>query len=363
MIYLDNASIVKPKKEVINTVIDILNNHWANASSVNYEFGLESKRIIEQTRKLIAEEINCEPEEIILCGSGSECNSLAIDGWLKANNKKNFITTVIEHSSILNNDKVYKVIKCDKYGLLHPDSFKEINNELVSVQYANNEVGSISDIKSIVDVLHKNNCIVHTDAVQAFGHIRIDVKKLGVDMLTATSQKIGGVCGAAFLFKKKDIKLSSIIYGSQEYNLRGSTYNVPAIAAFGTAISLLDYNKEIEIQKKRDYLLNLLLRIPGVTLNGSIRNRLSNNINICVHDIKIESQQLIAFMDLQGYCLSAGSACHTGDSVPSATLKAIGLSDYEAKHSIRITINDENTYNELDRFANDFRNCILKFTN
>lgn len=360
MIYLDSASISKPKPEVIETVIDILNNHWYNGSSV-YEYGLESKRIIEHTRELIAKEINCLPEEIILTGSGSESNSLAIDGWLKANKEDDFVTTNIEHSSILNNEKISKLINCDKNGFVYPNYFRNVKNKLVSIGYGNGEIGSISDIKSISEYLHKNNCVLHVDAVQTFGHIPIDVKKLNCDMLSATSQKIGGICGAAFLYVNKRIKLSPIIYGTQNDGLRGSTYNVPAIAAFGKAIELIDFNKENEIENKRNYLLNKLLSIPNVRLNGSVHNRLSNNINITIYDIQLESQQILALFDLLGYQLSATSACHAGNGVPSHVLKAIGLSDEQAKKSLRITLSEDNTYEELDKFYNDFKNIVEQY--
>ena len=359
-IYLDNSALQKPKPEVIETVMDILNNHWHNGSSV-YENGLESKRIIEHTRELIAKEINCLPEEIILTGSGSESNSLAIDGWLKANKESDFVTTNIEHSSILNNDKISKLVCCDENGFVYPNYFRDVKNKLVSVGYGNGEIGSISNIKSISEYLHKNNCVLHVDAVQAFGHIPIDVKELGCDMLSATAQKIGGICGSAFLYVNKRVKLSPIIYGTQNNGLRGSTYNVTAIAAFGKAIELIDYNKEKEIKKKRNYLLDKLLHISDVRLNGSKNNRLPNNINITIYDTQLDSQQMLALFDLLGYQLSSTSACHAGTGVPSHVLKAIGLSDNQAKKSLRITISEDNTYEELDKFYNDFKLIVEQY--
>lgn len=360
MVYMDNSSIQKPKQEVIETVINVLNNHWYNGSSV-YESGLESKRIIEYTRELIAKEINCSPEEIILTGSGSESNSLAIDGWLKANKEFDFVTTNIEHSSILNNDKISKTICCNRNGFVYPAYFRDVKNKLVSVGYGNGEIGSISNIKPISEYLHKNNCVLHVDAVQAFGHIPIDVKELGCDMLSATAQKIGGVCGAAFLYVNKRVKLSPVIYGTQNNGLRGSTYNVPAIAGFGKAIELIDYNKEKEIEEKRNYLLDKLLYIPDVRLNGSKNNRLPNNINITIYDTQLDSQQMLALFDLLGYQLSSTSACHAGTGVPSHVLKAIGLSDEQAKKSLRITISNDNTYEELDKFYIDFKNIVEQY--
>ena len=367
MIYLDSASISKPKSEVIETVIDVLQNHWGNASSVNYDFGLESARIVRHAKEVIAEHINCLPDEIILCGSGSEANTLATDGFLKANinyNTDYFVTSTIEHSSVLNNPKEKPIVVCDNEGFYNLDWIKEIHNSLVSLQFVNSEIGTIQNIKEITKILHNNNCIVHTDAVAAFGKIPIDVQNLGIDMLSATGQKIGAITGSAFLYVRKGIKIKSIIYGTQENGLRGSTYNVPAIAGFGKAIELIDFNEEKELRNKRDYLLDKLLSIDGVTLNGPIDldKRLVNNINICVHNCMLDSQQLIGVLDmLNGYCCSAGSACHAGSSEPSHVLKAIGMSDEDAKHSLRITISSDNTLDELDKFYNDFKNIIQQY--
>lgn len=363
LIYLDNASLVKPKTEIIQTVIDVLCDNWYNASSI-YEKGLESRRIVEHTRQLLAKEINCKEDEIIFCSSGSEANTLAIDGWLKANNQTSFITDNIQHSSILKNDKIEKSIKCDRDGFINPNNLYDIKNKLVSIGYGNGEIGTISDIKSISEILHHQGCILHIDAVQTFGHIPINVKNLNIDMMSGTSQKIGGICGAAFLYVNKQVKIKSIIHGSQENGLRGSTYNVPAIAAFGKAIELIDYGKEEEIRNKRNYLLNKLLSILRVRLNGTsdLSKRLNNNINITINNIDLDSQQLISMLDMMGYQCSATSACNSGSSKPSHVLKAIGLSDDEINRSLRITLSDDNTYKELDCFYNDLASIINQFS-
>ena len=366
MIYLDSASISKPKQEVIEIVIDTLQNHWGNASSVNYEFGIESARIVQHTKDVIAKEINCDPEEIILCGSGSEANTLAIDGWIKPNKVFKvgyFICSSIEHSSILNNPMSKPIIFCDEEGFYNIDLIKKVHNSLVSVQMANSEIGTIQNIKEITKILHDNECIVHTDAVAAFGKIPINIKDLGIDMLSATSQKIGGCCGSAFLYVKKGIHLSPIIYGTQENGLRGSTYNVPSIAAFGKAIELISYEEEKEIKKKRDYLLEKLLSIGNITLNGTsdLNKRLPNNINICVHNTILNSQQLISILDLMGYQVSASSACHAGDASPSHVLLNLGMSREDALRSIRITLSNNNTYEELDKFYNDFKLILEQY--
>lgn len=363
MIYWDNAAIQRPKKEVIQAVIDVFNNTWGNASS-SYDFGLKSARIVQNTKNLIAKEINCSSDEIIFTSSGSESNALALDGFLKKNREygKKFICSTIEHSSILDNPKAKPIIFCDNQGFFKEEWIKEVHNSLVSIQFANSEIGTIQNMKEMIKILHENNCIVHTDAVAAFGKIPIDVKDLDVDMLTATGQKIGGICGAAFLYVKKGIHLSPIVYGTQNNGLRGGTYNIPAIAAMGKAVELITYNIE-ETQSKRDYLLNKLLSIDGVVLNGTddLNRRLYNNINICIHNINLDSQQLIALLDMYGYSCSAGSACHSGSAEPSRVLMAIGMNKEDALRSLRITLSEDNTYEELDCFYNDFKNIIEQF--
>lgn len=367
-IYLDNSAIQKPKKEVIDTVINVLNNNWYNGSSV-YEKGLESKQIIQHIKEVIAKEINCTPEEIVLVSSGSEANSLAIDGWIRGNKfyqKDYFVCSTIEHSSILKNPKARPIIFCDEEGFYKINWIKEIHDSLVSLQVANSEIGTIQNIKEITKILHENNCVVHSDAVAAFGKIPINVKELGVDMLSATGQKIGSICGAAFLYVKKGIRLESIIYGSQEKGLRGGSYNVPAIAGLSKAVELISYEEEKEVKKKRDYLLEKLLSIDGVILNGTsdMKYRLPNNINICVKNTQLDSQQMIAMLDLLGgYCVSAGSACNAGNSEPSHVLLNIGMSEKDALRSIRITLSNDNTYEELDKFYNDFKNIIQQYKN
>ena len=205
MIYLDNAAIERPKQVVIDVIMDILKNTWGNASSI-YDFGLKSARIVQNTKNIIANEINCDPDEIILTSCGSESNALATDGFLHKNPEygNQFICSTIEHSSLLNNPKAKPIIFCDEFGFFKENCIKEIHNSLVSIQFANSEIGSIQyRLKEYIKILHNNNCIVHTDAVAAFGKFPIDVKDLDIDMLTATGQKIGGIYGAAFLYVKK----------------------------------------------------------------------------------------------------------------------------------------------------------------
>lgn len=355
MIYLDNAAITEPKTEVVEIVVNTLKNNWYNASSVNYQKGAESKNIIEHTRNLIAQTINCNVDEVIFVGSGSEGNTLAIDGWLKANNRNHFVTGQLEHASITQNPNAKILIKCDKLGHYNYSDVTKIKNELVSLQLANNEIGTIQDIKSIAKTLHRNNCILHVDATQAFGHIPINVKELEVDMLSSASQKISGVCGSGFLYVKNGIRIEPIIYGTQENNLRGSTYNVPAIAAFGKAIELIDFKLNDKIYQMQTYLLTTLEKHFDIEINGDMCNRLPNNINFRFKKSNLNSQQIVTILDELGYQTSTGSACHAGTNTPSYVLKALGLSDNEANNSIRITISDKTTYKEIESFVKDLK--------
>ena len=366
MIYLDSSSTTKPKSEVIDYTINILRNNWGNPSSI-YEYGMESKRIIENARRTVAEFINAEPEEIYFTPSASASNAIATGCFMKENSRfYNFITTNIEHSSI--NKYFHKDVwkyyeEVDRNGFVNAEQFKKYRKSLVSVMAANNEIGSIQPIKEICSVVKENMCVFHSDLTQYIPYFKVDVKELGLDMASFSAHKLGGLKGCGVFYKNKDIKVNPLVFGSQQDGIMAGTENIYGIAALGKAIELIDYSKTNEIRKKRDYLLENLLKIEGIKLNGSIENRLPNNINIRIDGICIENQQILAMLDIEGYCLSAGSACNSYEKTPSHVLKAIGLSDSEANRSIRITISEENTYEELDKFVIDLKNIVDQFKN
>ena len=355
-IYLDHNATTPLSKSVVGKLDDLYKAYY-NPSSI-YESGNYNMRVIENVREKIAKEINADPEEIIFTSCASESNSLAIDGFLKANNGYNVICSNIEHSSILNNKNIYDKVKCDENGFVNPKDFKKFKNTLISVMMINNEIGTKQPIKEIVDIAHKNGNIVMTDAVQAFGKVKIDVKYLGVDMLTASGHKIGSARGVGFLYVKNGIKIDPIVYGEQEGTLRGGTYNDFAIKTLGLAIDDIDYRNDDVLRARRNFLIDKLLKIEGVHLNGSTFDRASNNINIRINNISIDSSQIVTLLDNAGFQVSAGSACHSGDAKPSHVLKAIGLSDEDALHSIRITIGIENTVRDLEDFV-DALNTII----
>ena len=365
-IYLDNSSTTKVKDEIIDYAINIMKNNWYNPNSTNYDEGLEARRIIENSRKIIAEKINALPEEIIFTCSGSAANNLAIRGFVDKNDDcHNWVTTNIEHDSIymieINKPYVWKHIeKCDINGFLQPEQFEHYQNCLISVIGANNEIGSVQPIKDISKIIHKRENILHSDMTQYIPYYPIDVKELGADLISFSSHKLSSIRGTGVLYVKKGIELNPLIFGHQEKGLFAGTENVVSIGCLGLAMQLLNYDKTKEIEQKRNYLLDKLLSIDGITLNGSRENRLASNINICIRGICLDNMQLTALLGLMDYQVATGSACNTGENIPSRILLAIGKSVDEARHSIRITIGD-NTYEELDKFYNDFKNIIEQY--
>ena len=361
-IYLDEAATSKPKQEVVDTVINLLKNDcWYNPNSV-YEDALKCRRIIEKSREVIAEKINCLPEEIIFVPSASCANTLAIIGYLdnKENDCHNLITTSLEHSSIYNIEsrvslKWKTIVKCNEEGLLNPEDFKDYRNCLFSICGCSSEIGTIQPIKEIVELAHKNNNVIHSDLTAYLPHIKVNVKELGVDMASFSSHKIGGLKNCGVLYVKNGIKLAPIVFG---HGLFSGTPDIYQISAMAKAFELLDYKNEEELRKKRDYLLDKLLMLDGVYLNGNKEKRLSNNINIRVENISLDNQQMVSMMDLLGHYISSGSACNSGNKEPSTTLLSLGLTPEQANKSIRITLSNDNTYEELDKFYNDFKNMM-----
>lgn len=355
MIYLDSAATTPVKAEVMQTIINAMNNYWENPSSV-YENGLEARRKIEDARCIIAKSINAEPDEIIFTSGASESNALAVDGFIKSHPHTYFITSNIEHSSIPM-FKADSLVEVSPLGDITESQLASklhgvINkNKLVSIMWANNEIGTVNDMKALSKAAHHYGAILHTDATQYFPYYKIDVKEIGVDMMSVSGHKFGCPKGIGFLYVKKGIELSPIIYGTQENGVRGGTYNTPYIVGLAKAVELLDYSQATHIREVRDYCLQQLceLDIPNeIGVNGCITSTLPNIINFRIKDI--DAKSLVAFLSMYGVCVSAGSACHAGDKQPSHVLKALGLSDNAANESIRISVNEHTTYKEIDVF-------------
>lgn len=368
MIYLDYAATSPLSPSVIGQ-LDGISQTWMNPSSV-YTGATYNRDVIENVRNKVAKEINADPEEIIFTSGGSESNALAIKGFLDAHPQICFAPSAIEHTSVLgwfdNVLRQDKTIPVGRDGVIDlefvenmkPNKNKEFQRYLISVCMVNNEIGTVEPIKELVEIAHKNNHIVHVDAVQAFGKMPIDVKELDVDMMSISGHKIGSIEGVGVLYVKKDVRLATQIQGTQESGKRGGTYNHLAIKSLGLALDDIDYSQSDAIRAKRNFLMNLLLENPHIRLNGDVSHRNDNNINICIRDIRIDAHSIVELMNQYGFLISAGSACHSGSNYPSHVLKAIGLNDEDALHSIRITIGYETSVRDLEAFADRLFNLI-----
>lgn len=346
--FLDSASTTRPYDAVIETMADVMRNHYGNPSSI-HKMGQDAKDIIENVREQIAADIGCDPREIIFTSGACEANSLALCGT----RYNHIITTHLEHKSIeeilvSNTFTSVSYIPVDSYGNISFDDFQHIlktyNSAIVSIQYGNSEIGTIQDIRRISNAIKGRNFVLHVDATQVFPEGSINVKNLGIDLMSVSAQKFHGPKGIGFLYCRDGIALSPLIYGSQENGLRGGTYNTPAIAGMGKALEinrlmLHDYINE-GIRFNRDRIAERLLRIPGVHLNGPHLdvNRLYNNLSVHIDGVK--ASDLVTLASMYGIYISAGSACCSGESIPSSTLKAIGLNNEEALSTIRITVDE-----------------------
>ena len=357
--FLDSASTTRPYDEVIETMADVMRNHYGNPSSI-HEMGQDAKNIIENVREQIAEDIGCEPKEIIFTSGACEANSLALCGT----RYNHIITTHLEHKSIeeiLKSDTFTSIsyIPVDVYGNISFDYFqntlKTCNSAIVSIQYGNSEIGTIQDIARISNAIKGRDFVLHVDATQVFPEGSINVKNLGIDLMSVSAQKFHGPKGIGFLYCRDGIALSPLIYGSQENGLRGGTYNTPAIAGMGKALEInrgtLHGYVNACTSMNRDNLAKIMLEIPGVHLNGPKLdvNRLFNNLSIRIDGVK--ASDLVTLASIYGIYISVGSACCSGESVPSSTLKAIGLNNDEALSTIRITVDETLNDNDISYIA------------
>lgn len=374
MIYFDTAATTKPTKEVIADVTWCLENVWGNPSSIHSE-GVKAKQLLEQSRKKVAKFINAEPEEIIFTSSGSESNNLAIKGFIDANYLFNcIITTKIEHPSVYNTcqylgrEHRLEYAPVDSDGKVDVDKFRRLISVLsntyfcfVSIMLANNEIGTINDIKKIAQIVHRYQGVLHVDATQAVGQIPVDVKELDCDLLTFSGHKLNCPKGIGVLYKKRTINISPIIHGGhQENGFIAGTENLPYIYALGNQVERIGKVERNDTMCKKLYFkidkLCNEINIP-IKYNGEIlKNRLPNNISLTFEGINAEA--LITLLDMQGVCVSAGSACSSGEKTPSRVLKAIGLSDEEAFSTVRISIGADTTTEECDEFVRILGECL-----
>ena len=377
-IYLDTSATTQPIKEVIAEITKYMTNKWYNPSSL-YSPSKEVKNNIEEVRCKVAKSINAEPNEIFFTSGGSESNSMAILGLLNSNKVEiqKVITSGLEHSSIVklleskSNQVSVDIVKCHTSGkidlsdlITKLESIKSngLNRKtLVTIQFANNEIGTIQDMKTISDLVHMTdkNFILHTDAVQAYGHIPIDVKELDVDMLSVSGHKIGCPKGIGFLYIKENIQhfIEPIIYGTQEQGLRGGTENVPYIMGLGKAIEYLNYDNS-ELISKRKYFENGLIKL-GFEINGS-DNKLPNNISATyAPPFDFNNESLIYILDMFGIYISSGSACDSTQIKPSLVLKNIGLTDNLIAKTIRITMPPDITKEQINYVLTKIEESIM----
>lgn len=360
--YFDNAATTKVKEEVFNEMLPYYSIQYGNPSSL-YTIGRYTKRAIEKARKQVANLINCNSNEIYFTGSGTESDNTALKGIAYANKVKgnHIITSKIEHPAILNTCRTlekqgFKVsyINVDKDGIIN---IQELVNSitkdtiLISVMFANNEIGTIEPIEKISAIAKKYNIIFHTDAVQAVGNVPIDVKSLGIDLLSLSGHKINGPKGVGALYVKTGINFDRIMDGGgQEKKKRSGTENVAGIVGLGKAAEISQKNMQKHINKLLDlreyFIKQIEEKIPEAKLNGSRKGRLPGNTNFSFKNI--DGQTLLLKLDEKGICVSSGSACSAGNSNPSHVLVAIGASKEWAKGTIRVTFGEENTKEEID---------------
>jgi cysteine desulfurase len=361
MMYFDHAATTPVDKTVLKAMLPYFSEEFGNASTL-YELGKMSREAIEKARANVAKLINADAGEIIFTSGGTESDNMAIRGILSANkNKKHIITSRIEHHAILDTCKWlqkngYEItyIAVDSSGLVNP---KDVENAIrpdtaiVSIMHANNEIGTIEPIEEIGEICRRKGVLFHTDAVQTFGKVSIDVKKMNIDLLSASSHKIYGPKGIGLLYVRKGIKIEPLIFGGgQERNLRSGTENVAGIVGFGAAaeIALKEMKRESAQETKlRDYLIKgIMEKVPRAKLNGHANLRLPNNVNISFE--AIEGEGLILLLNEKGVAASTGSACSTGSLEPSHVLLGMGLSHSQAHGSLRLTIGRSTTKKDCD---------------
>lgn len=373
MVHLDKSSGTQPFPEVIETITDVLQNHWGNASA-DYSFGNDARNIINNVTEQVASDINCKPEEIVWTSGACEANSLAIKGVLDSNPHMHFYTTHLEHTSIIELVKSihhpWFFLRNNKQGfidlyqldeMLENISYSNNCKMLVSVSAANSEIGIIQDIKTISKVVHKYNGILHVDATQLYPWQRIDVNELGIDLMSVSGQKMHAPKGIGFLYVKDGIKLKPMIYGSQQNGRRAGTYPTHLIAAFGKALEITRKNNAYnKVKLLRNRLLEQLSVIPNVKLNGPNpdENRLCNNINLTIDGVKADT--LVTMCDLLGLVIAKGSACKSYEPKPSETLLAIGLTPEQALNTIRISLDEFNTEEEIDTAADIITKLVTR---
>lgn len=372
--YFDNAATTKIKPEVLNEMIPYLTEEYGNPSSL-YSIGRSAKRAVERARTQVANLINANRNEIYFTGCGTESDNTALKGIAYGYKDKgnHIITSKIEHNAILESCKMleksgFKItyLNVNKDGIINLQELENSitkNTILISIMFANNEIGSIQPIKQIAKIAKQNNIVLHTDAVQAVGNVPIDVEELGIDMLSMSGHKINAPKGIGALYVRNGIEFEKFMNGGhQEKNKRAGTENLAGIVGLGKACELARTNLRYHIEyikRLRDYYHLLVLNnINNVKINGSMESRLPGNSNISF--LGVDSTALLLELDKKGICCSAGSACNSGEAVPSHVLTAIGLDSKISKSALRVTFGDNNSKEEVEYLVENIKKSVQK---
>ena len=370
--YFDHAATTPVREEVIKEMLPYFGVEYGNAS-VMYSLGRNAKKAMSNARRRVAEAINCKTDEIYFTSCGSESDNLAIKGFAYANKDKgnHIITSKIEHHAVLDTCKTlerqgFKVtyLDVDEKGIVDLNQLaNSISKDtiLITIMFANNEIGTIQPIREIGKIAKQNNIVFHTDAVQAIGNVKIDVRDLNIDMLSLSGHKFYAPKGVGALYVKDGINFEKLQDGGeQEKNKRAGTENVAEIVGLGKAIELIysefdDYNKKL--RELRDYYISEVKNnIDGIKINGDLENRLAGNANISFENV--DGSELLFKLDEQGICASAGSACSTQNPMPSHVLTAIGLEQELANSTLRVSIGKDNTKEDVDYLVSALKNIV-----
>lgn len=375
MYYLDNAATTQVSLEVFTEMEKYFTGIYGNPSSI-HAAGQTAKNHIDEARKKIAKTINCKPTEIIFTASGSEANNLAIKGFVMANKGCGIITSSIEHKSVTESCKnIYKITKINNYYIsigVDYDGFVKIDElerylkflkdnrvtPFVSIQMANSEVGTVQKTKKIGHLVHLYGGVFHVDAVQAYGSVNIDVEEMEIDMMSVSGHKIRAPKGVGFLYKKNDIKILPLIHGgSQEWGLRAGTENVPYIMGLSKAAEIACKKDLSKVAEIRDYMMAELRKIPMSKINGAMgRDRLPGNINISFKNV--DGEALLLLLDVNGVYVSNGSACNAGTLNSSDVLKAMKISKFYRDGTIRLTIDENISQEDVDVIVGYIRDAV-----
>jgi len=372
LIYLDNAATTAMHAEVLQEMLPFLQENYANPSSI-YTFAQKARKAVEDAREVVAGLLGAKAQEIYFTGGGSESDNWAVKGAAMALRKqgKHIITSKIEHHAVLHTCEYlekqgYEVdyLDVDGNGFVSPQAVEAAirpDTILISIMFANNEIGTVEPIGEIGKIASAHGILFHTDAVQAFGHIPIDVDKLSIDLLSASAHKFHGPKGVGFLYVRNHAKIDTLIHGgAQEHARRAGTHNVPGIVGMGAAAQIAGQKMEESAARQRevrDYAIGRILQeVPYARLNGDRICRLPNNINICFRFI--EGESLLLMLDRKGICASSGSACTSGSLDPSHVLLAIGLPHEIAHGSLRLTLSEQTTKEDMDYVTDNIKEIV-----